>query len=61
MLTGDKYTTAVQIAISCNLMSVQDSQQFLLRINGTDKLSICKSISDNREKSKSFLSRSQVK
>lgn len=37
MLTGDKYTTAVQIATSCNLITSTDGPDQLLAIYGNSQ------------------------
>ena len=44
MLTGDKYSTAVQIATSCNL--IEDGESSLLTISGNTAIEVANSIDD---------------
>jgi magnesium-transporting ATPase (P-type) len=47
MLTGDKYTTAIQIATSCNL--IDGEPDTLLTVSGVDEFEVRSSISTHLE------------
>ena len=57
MLTGDKYTTAVEIAKSCNLVSPESGREGLLTVEGDNYVTVGSSLNYLIEKGEEVISR----